>query len=306
MTVSGSARIRGSILALCLLIASCGQADTSATAAQLATGVEVEVQSLSETRSLAAEPVATTSTTTTTTTTIPPTTTTSTTTTTTTTTIPPTTTTEAPPLGPNESLVATATDDVAFLLTYDAPEGNIVPLPFPVPNPHQFGGPLTLLVTEGSIDDDWVKVQLPVRPNGQEAWIPTEDYDLSITTVHAEVNLTNRSVKVFDGDELIAETQAGIGTPNTPTPIGRFYVASVRTNPASESFLGSHALVLSGFSEALETFSGGLPVIAIHGTLTPNGEIGHRVSNGCIRVPNDVIGFLAQHVPAGAPVTISG
>ena len=158
-------------------------------------------------------------------------------------------------LGPNESLIATATEEIGFLLSYDEPGGNIVPLPFSVPNPHQFGGPLTLLVTEGSMYDEWVKVALPVRPNGREAWIRTEGYTLSTTTIHAEVNLSNTSVRVFDDGELIAETQAGIGAPSTPTPLGSFYVASVRTNPSSESYLGSHALVLSGFSEALETLS---------------------------------------------------
>ena len=236
-------------------------------------------------------------------TTIPPTTTTVAPTTTTTTT---TTTTQAPPLGEHESLVATATDEVNFLTTFHEPGGSIRPLPFPVPNPHQFGGPLTLLVSEGSVGDEWVKVRLPVRPNGQEAWINTEDYELSVISIRAEVDLSNTSVKVFDGDELIAETQAGIGTSATPTPIGEFYVASVRENPPEESFLGTHALVLSGFSEALETFNGGLPVIAIHGTNSPDGELGHQVSNGCVRVPNDVIQFLAQHVPPGAPVSISG
>ena len=230
---------------------------------------------------------------------------TSTTTTTTTTTIPPTTTTTVPPLGPNESLIATATDDVGFLITYDGPEGNVVPLPFPVPNPHQFGGPLTLLVTEGALGDEWVKVALPVRPNGMEAWIPTENYTLATSTIHAEVNLSTHSVKVFDDEELIAESQAAIGAPNTPTPLGTFYVASVRENPPEESFLGSHALVLSGFSEALETFSGGLPVIAIHGTLNPGDEIGHDISNGCVRVPNEVIGFLAENVIPGTPVVIT-
>lgn len=222
------------------------------------------------------------------------------------TTIPETTTTEAPTLGPNESVIATASEEIPFLLAYDGPEGNIIPLPFVVPNPHQFGGPLTLRVVEGSIADDWVKVALPVRPNGQEAWIPTDGYTMDTTTIHAVVNLSETSVRVFDDDVLIAESQAAIGNPNTPTPLGTFYVAAVRENPASESFLGTHALVLSGFSEALETFSGGLPVIAIHGTNTPEGQLGHAISNGCIRVPNDVIQFLARHVPAGAPVTIFG
>lgn len=251
------------------------------------------------TRAAPDNPRALTATSTTTTTTSAPTTT----TTTTTTTIAPTTT--APPLGPNETIVATATNATNFLLSYDGPDGNIIALPFPVPNPHQFGGPLTLRVIEGSIGDEWVKVELPIRPHGQQGWIPTDGYELSTTTIHAEVNLTNTSVQVFDDGVLIAETQAAIGAPATPTPLGTFFVTAIRENPPSESFLGTHTITLSAFSEAHETFAGGLPVIAIHGTNTPQGQLGRQISNGCIRIPNDIVAFLAQNVPRGTPVTIS-
>ena len=300
-------RVRILILLISLIGVSCSTADAATTRNAVDSGTvdsgAVDVEVAGEVESASAIQVTTTEATTTTS---APTTTTSTTTTTTTTTLPPTTTTEAPVLGPNESVVATANDEVGFLVAYDGPEGNIVPLPFRVTNPHQFGGPLTMLVTEGSINDEWVKVALPVRPNGQEAWIPTEQYTLSTTTIHAEVDLAATSVRVFDDDVLIAETQAAIGAPGTPTPLGTFYVASVTANPPSRSFLGTHMLVLSGFSETLDTFSGGVPVIAIHGTNSPQGQLGHQISNGCVRVPNDVIAFLAEHVPPGAPVTISG
>ena len=178
-------------------------------------------------------------------------------------------------------------------------------LPFVVPNPHQFGGPLTMMVTEGDIGDDWVKVQLPIRPNGTEGWIPTEHYALGETFVHAEVDLGSTSVKVFDGDRLISDAQAAIGTDTTPTPLGTFYVAAKRRNPPEEQHLGEWSVVLSSFSEVLDTFSGGLPVIAIHGTHFPDVELGHGVSNGCVRVTNEVMQLLAERLPLGAPVKIS-
>lgn len=220
-----------------------------------------------------------------------------------------TTTTDAPTTttipDPNRTLTATAHSSVESLIAFDEPNGEIIDLPFRVPNPHQFGGALTLMVTEGSLEDEWVRVQLPVRPNGQEAWIPTADYDIRQTTVRAEVTLSETSVRVFDGDELIAESQAAIGTEETPTPLGTFYVAAKRHNPPEESYLGEWALVLSGYSETLPSFSGGLPVIAIHGTNNPDTELGQAISNGCVRVPNDVIQFLAKHVPLGAPVIVN-
>lgn len=231
-------------------------------------------------------------------TTIAPTTTTrapTTTTTTTTTTIPP---------DPFRTWVATADETIPYLVAYDEPDGTQIPLEFMVPNPHQFGGPLTLMVTEGAPGDEWVRVQLPVRPNRQEGWIRTAGYEISGTRVRAEVDLTARTVVVYDGEDVIAETAAVIGSTATPTPLGTFSIAAKRKNPPEESYLGPWALALSAFSEVHETFSGGIPVIAIHGTSRPD-QVGQARSNGCIRIPNEVIEFLAEHVPLGAPVHIS-
>lgn len=215
-----------------------------------------------------------------------------------------TTTTQAPP-DPHRTLIATASPSITSLVVHDAPDGDPIALPFGVPNPHQFGGALTLMITQGSETDDWVEVQLPVKPNGQTGWIDTADYFIHETFIRAEVDLSDTSVKIFDRDELISESLAAIGTDVTPTPLGTFYVAAKRRNPPAESYLGDWALVLSAFSETLESFSGGLPVIAIHGSNNPEQVLGRAISNGCVRVPNDVIQFLAQHVPIGAPVHIS-
>lgn len=190
-------------------------------------------------------------------------------------------------------------------MAYEEPEGELFPLQYVIPNPHQFGGPLTLMVTEGKVGDEWLKVQIPMRPNGREAWIPTADYTISSTRTWARVDLATTSVKVYDGPELIAETQAGIGTERTPTPLGTFFVTSKRLNPPDEAYLGTYSIVLSGFSEALDTFAGGLPVIAIHGTLNPENDLGHEVSNGCVRVPDDVTQLIAEHLPLGAPIHVT-
>lgn len=277
--IGEAARVRALALVLiAMAIAACG-------------GVDDMPDSLA----LADDVVTTTSTTTTaapTTTTALPTTTT---TTTTTSTIPP---------DPLRTWVATAKPEVPYLVAYDVPDGSPIGLEFLVPNPHQFGGPLTLMVTEGNPGDEWVKVQLPVRPNGQEGWIRTDGYDIAGTRVRAEVDLTARLVTVYDGEEVIAETEAVIGSAATPTPLGTFSIAAKRVNPPSESFLGPWALALSAYSEVHETFNGGIPVIAIHGTTRPD-QVGQARSNGCIRIPNEVINFLAENVPLGAPVIIS-
>ncbi len=204
---------------------------------------------------------------------------------------------------PIATWVATATDQVTHLVAYDAPSGSVIPFEFVVPNPHQFGGPQVLMVTQGSPGDAWVQVQLPIRPNGQTGWIDASLYEFSQTLIRAEVDLSDRSVIVYDGSEILAQTRAVIGSSATPTPLGTYYVTAKRQNPPSESYIGPWGLALSAFSEVHETFGGGLPVIAIHGTSRPD-QVGQARSNGCLRIPNDVVTFLAEHVPLGAPVTI--
>ena len=270
--VRSTRRFHGAIALLALIAASCGGAAASTLPIDPSTSTAAPATTTST------APVTTTSSIAATTTTVP---------------------------DPYRTLIATARDATPYLTAYDGPDGLPIALPFGVSNPHQFGGPLTLMVTEGDLGDDWVKVQLPIRPNGTEAWVPTSDYALSESRVRAEVELSTTTVRVYDGEELIAESQAAIGTEETPTPVGTFFVAAKRLNPPEEAYLGTWAVVLSSYSEVLPSFSGGLPVIAIHGSNNPDDELGEAISNGCVRVPDEVIQFIAEHVPLGAPVEIS-
>ncbi|HEX7094758.1 MAG TPA: L,D-transpeptidase [Acidimicrobiales bacterium] len=212
-------------------------------------------------------------------------------------------TTVPPPLDPWQVLVAVAKPHVSELTTFDAPGGNEVSFELPLTNPWYFGGELALLVEEGRETDDWLRVALPVRPNGTTAWIRRDDVDIRTHRVHAQVVLSERRLRVWDGETLLADAPVVIGAPSTPTPVGRFFVNARirRDNPAGA--YGPWILSLSGYSEALESFDGGLPVIAIHGTNRPD-LVGTARSNGCIRVTNDVIEQLAQVVPLGTPVEI--
>ena len=53
----------------------------------------------------------------------------------------------------------------------------------------------------------------------------------------------------------------------------------------------------------MDEFDTGAPVVALHGTNAPE-LVGQARSNGCIRVPNELIQQLADTVPAGTPVYI--
>jgi len=208
------------------------------------------------------------------------------------------------PTTPPESVVATVRPEIdAIWPTTEPGGGEYVELEYPVTNPTYFGNPLTLMVTDRTPDGEWIKVQIPIRPNGTEGWIPARDVDLSSHFVRIEVALSERSVRVWDGETLIAETSAVIGEDVTPTPLGTFFVNDLVERFEGSSY-GPYILSLSAFSEALETYGGGVPVIAIHGTNRPE-LIGGAHSAGCIRIENDMIRFLAEVVPMGTPVTIS-
>ncbi len=60
---------------------------------------------------------------------------------------------------------------------------------------------------------------------------------------------------------------------------------------------------MSGFSEVLQTFGGGIGQIAIHGTNNPS-SVGADVSNGCIRLRNEDIARVAELTSVGSPVSI--
>jgi len=184
---------------------------------------------------------------------------------------------------------------------FDAPDGNRISFDLPVLNPTWFRTDLTLMVTEGREGDEWVKVQLPVRPNGSEAWIDTDGFTFDSHRYHATVDLSEFHVEVFDGEDLIAATNAVIGRDAAPTPLGTYFIND--KVQGDNGAYGSWILSLSAFSETLDTFDGGLPVIAIHGTNSPE-LVGQALSSGCVRVPDDVIQFLADELPLGTRVEI--
>ena len=213
-----------------------------------------------------------------------------------------TTSTTTVPVDPYETFVATIREEVTVLETFETPDGEPVTFEFAITNPTFFDNPLALMITDRSDDERWLRVQIPVRPNGTEAWIRIEDADVTSHRFSAEVNLTDRAVTVWDGETVVAQTTAVIGKETSPTPLGSFFVNDLIEKWDGSAY-GPSILSLSGFSEAMATFGGGGPVIAIHGTNRPE-LMGGAHSNGCIRIPNNVIELLAETVPIGTPVDI--
>ncbi len=168
-------------------------------------------------------------------------------------------------------------------------------------NPQPSGAPLVFLLDEER--EDWLKVFLPARPNGSTGWVRRRDVELRGVTYRVDVLRRAHKLRLYDRGTLVKEFPVGIGTRDTPTPGGTFYVKELLQPPDPGGDYGPYAYGLSGFSNVLTSFNGGDGVIGIHGTNRPE-LVGTDVSHGCIRLRNADIRYLAKRLPLGTPVRI--
>ncbi len=164
--------------------------------------------------------------------------------------------------------------------------------------------PLRMLVVEER--GDWLKVLLPVRPNGSSGWIRRSVVDLESHDYRMEVELGAHRITVWNGDEVVLQEPVGVGASGrTPTTQGTFYTTELfEVAPHQRSAYGPYAFALSGYSDVLYSFGeGGTGVLGIHGT-SDTSSLGRDVSNGCIRMSNAGITKLATTLPLGVPVEI--
>jgi lipoprotein-anchoring transpeptidase ErfK/SrfK len=170
-----------------------------------------------------------------------------------------------------------------------------------------WGQPLRLLVVDDATDEEgdvWLRIQLPIWPNGQAGWVAASDVRVAEARERVVVDLSARRLVHVRRGRQLAWLSVAVGSAATPTPPGRYFVwARVATGKPSGPY-GSYILGLSGFSEAIEPWTEwpGEPRLAIHGTDDPD-DAGHAVSNGCIRVLNPLLRVL-RDVPMGTPVVI--
>lgn len=197
---------------------------------------------------------------------------------------------------PTLSIVATAIGPSVQI--YSAPNGKVTTT---LPNPTENGAPLTFL--QGERRDSWLRVLLPIRPNGSEGWVNARDVHLTSHRYKILVELAAHRLVVTDGDKTILDTPVGVGTTDTPTPGGLYYTKELLQPPDPNGSYGHYTYGLSGFSNVIFDFQGADGVIGIHGTNDPS-TIGKDVSHGCLRISNEAIDMLAKRLPLGVPVEI--
>ena len=192
---------------------------------------------------------------------------------------------------------------------YDAPEGERLTFPDdgqPSVAWHSHPLPLVVRVVQGSEGDEWVEVELPVRPNGSRGWIRTAGFGWTTVDHHIFVDLSERRLAFFDGDELITHTGVIIGRPTLPTPALSGFIVGKLPNHEQQFasvVLGDWILLLSFFSEVLNSFGGDLPRVSLHGTHIPE-RLGEALGNFKVRMPNEIVEIIAREASVGTAVRI--
>jgi lipoprotein-anchoring transpeptidase ErfK/SrfK len=168
-------------------------------------------------------------------------------------------------------------------------------------NPTFEGVPLVFGALEQQ--GEWLHVKLPERPNGSTGWVRMSDVKLRTVPHRILVELSKHRLSLWRGDQMLMESPVGVGTSRTPTPMGSFYVDVSVPFKNTRGPYGAYMLSVAGFSNVHLTFAGGRGQIAIHGT-NNLASVGKDSSNGCLRLPNDVVLRVKDLAPTGTPVEI--
>lgn len=189
---------------------------------------------------------------------------------------------------------------------YDAPDGEAVgvlpalTLRYP-----------TVLPVVGR-QSGWVRVMVASRAalpsedadrvNHRTAWIRVRDTRAGKTSWHLTVDLSDQTLTVDDGKRTRVLPVLATGRPGaTPTPSGlQFVVGPFWDQPGTTT---PRVILLSTQSETMDAYDRrtGTSASAIHTTtLRATGQ----VSNGCVRVTDEVLDVLWHRVPAGTLVDV--
>lgn len=168
--------------------------------------------------------------------------------------------------------------------------------------PTVFGG--LEAVMGGRCRAAWYRVLVPLKPNGTTGYVRARAVNLRPLRTEIVVDLSSRTLTVYDRSRPAFRTTVAIGAAATPTPLGRFYVNQRFRESDPNGPYGWAAIGISAFSEVLTGWPQGGPV-AIHGTNRPS-LLGLPVSNGCIRVSNDAIQRIWELAPTGTRVLVRG
>ncbi len=145
----------------------------------------------------------------------------------------------------------------------------------------------------------WLRLSLPMRPNGRVGWVQAEAVQMRPVRRSIAIDLSARRLRVVENRRTRFSTRVAVGRRGMETPTGLFYLTA--TFKPKERFLGTFAFETSAYSKLSEWPGGG--VVGLHGTSMP-WLLGQAVSHGCVRVSNAAALVLKRLTPAGTPLKI--
>jgi lipoprotein-anchoring transpeptidase ErfK/SrfK len=158
------------------------------------------------------------------------------------------------------------------------------------------------VVKSRSCEPLWYRVELPIRPNGSTGFVRASSIALTRVNSRILVDVSDRRLTLYESGKVRLTDTVAVGSPATPTPVGRYYVNQRLVPTDASGPFGPAAVGISAFSDVLTGWAQGGP-IAIHGTNEP-WSIGRAASNGCIRLPNATLRTVFSVAVAGTPVVI--
>ena len=151
----------------------------------------------------------------------------------------------------------------------------------------------------------WLRVRLPVRPNGTTGWVPASALsELQPLSTWLRIDTRAFRITLIKGGKTVFSARVGVGQRQWPTPRGQFFIRAKLTGyGGAGSAYGPLAFITSATSPTLTDWPGG-GIVGVHGTNAP-GLIPGRISHGCVRLRNADILRLAKLMPVGTPLTIT-
>lgn len=158
---------------------------------------------------------------------------------------------------------------------------------------------------------DLLPIETPELPplGDSSRFLPLEEFQRELINqgTYLSIDLSDRRVYLYQGDELLASYQIAIGKAGWETPLGNYKVMQMIRNPAWEHpWTGE--IVPPGPDNPLGTrwigfWTDGVNYIGFHGT--PNeSSVGQAASHGCVRMFDKDVVALFEQVEIGTPVLV--
>jgi lipoprotein-anchoring transpeptidase ErfK/SrfK len=149
----------------------------------------------------------------------------------------------------------------------------------------------------------WVAVIVP-SANRSIAWIPDKDLEKRPLRDHIVVELKAHKLTWYSDDKPQKSWEVTLGTPASPTPLGRSYVLG-RSKLDGQVYAGEDVLALSSIPDDPNSVPTALrgAHTGIH-TWYHDRNLGKDVSDGCIRLTKSGQQLLLKEIEAGTPVTV--